>query len=77
MFAAEAQPTPLPKSPISQELTAEWQEIVAMVTPFLGEVRQQLAAQVTAFDPGIAPYAEYGLARQGKRRRAARTSMPI
>ncbi|MDP6795253.1 MAG: polyprenyl synthetase family protein [Verrucomicrobiota bacterium] len=75
MFAAEAQPTPLTESPITQDITAEWQEIAAMVAPFLEEVRQQLAAQVAAFDPGIAPYAEYALASQGKQLRATLTGL--
>ena len=70
MFAAEAQPTPLPGSPIAKETTAEWKGIAAMVAPFLEEVQQQLNAQVTAFDTGIAPFAEYALASQGKQLRS-------
>ena len=43
-----------------------WKTIVAPVEPFLESVHQGLAAQVKAFDPGIAPYAEYALTGNGK-----------
>ena len=75
MFAAEAQPTPLAETPITQDITAEWQKIAAMVAPFLEEVRQQLAAQVSTFDPGIAPYAKYAMTSQGKQLRAMLTGL--
>jgi octaprenyl-diphosphate synthase len=39
---------------------------VEPVEPFLTAVHQGLAAQVKAFDPGIAPYAEYALTGNGK-----------
>jgi len=43
-----------------------WKTIVEPVEPFLEAVHQGLAAQVTAFDPAIAPYAEYALTGNGK-----------
>jgi len=43
-----------------------WKTIVEPVEPFLEAVHQGLAAQVKAFDPGIAPYAEYALTGNGK-----------
>src|SRR5262245_34481549 len=43
-----------------------WKTIVEPVEPFLDAVHQGLAAQVKAFDPGIAPYAEYALTGNGK-----------
>ncbi|HVY72132.1 MAG TPA: polyprenyl synthetase family protein [Verrucomicrobiae bacterium] len=41
------------------------------VEPFLEAVASQLLDQVTAFDPEIAPYAQYALASQGKQLRPA------
>ena len=67
--------TPLPDAPVTQETTAEWQEIALSVAPFLDGVQQQLAGQVAAFDPEIAPYAEYALANQGKQLRATLTGL--
>jgi octaprenyl-diphosphate synthase len=43
-----------------------WKTIVEPVEPFLESVHSGLAAQVSAFDPAIAPYAEYALTGNGK-----------
>lgn len=43
-----------------------WETIIEPVQPFLSLVQTSLEAQVTAFDPEIAPYARYALASQGK-----------
>ncbi len=75
MFAAQAQEAHLPDTPITEEITAEWQEIAMSVVPFLDAVQQELAGQVSAFDPEIAPYAEYALANQGKQLRATLTGL--
>jgi len=75
MLATGTQSTPLPDAPIAQETTADWQEIAVTVMPFLNGVQQQLAGQVAAFDPEIAPYAEYALASQGKQLRATLTGL--
>ena len=75
MLAAGTQTTPLPDAPVTQETTAEWQEIALSVAPFLDGVQQELAGQVAAFDPEIAPYAEYALANQGKQLRATLTGL--
>ncbi|MDP7013794.1 MAG: hypothetical protein QF927_07410, partial [Verrucomicrobiota bacterium] len=69
MLATGTQSIPLPDAPIAQETTADWQEIAVTVMPFLNGVQQQLAGQVAAFDPEIAPFAEYALANQGKQLR--------
>ena len=75
MLATGTQTTPLPDAPIAQETIVEWQEIALSVVPFLDGVQQQLAGQVAAFDPEIAPYAEYALANQGKQLRATLTGL--
>ncbi|MED5382126.1 MAG: polyprenyl synthetase family protein [Verrucomicrobiota bacterium] len=75
MLATGTQSTPLPDAPIAQETTVDWQEIAVTVMPFLNGVQQQLAGQVAAFDPEIAPFAEYALANQGKQLRAALTGL--
>ena len=75
MLATGTQTTPLPDAPVTQETTAEWQEIALSVAPFLDGVQQELAGQVAAFDPEIAPYAEYALANQGKQLRATLTGL--
>ena len=71
MIAAGTQATPLPDASITQNTGVELTEIFLSVAPFLDGVQRQLAEQVAAFDPEIAPYAEYALSRQGKQLRAA------
>ena len=46
-----------------------WRKIVEPVEPFLELVARQLAEQVSAFEPEIAPYAQYALSNQGKQLR--------
>ena len=75
MIAAGTQATPLPDSPITQNTGVELTEIFLSVAPFLDGVQRQLSEQVSAFDPEIAPYAEYALTRQGKQLRAALTGL--
>lgn len=48
---------------------AGWRQIACTVEPFLQTVSRRLAEQIQAFDPGIAPYAEYALSNQGKQLR--------
>ena len=50
---------------------ADWRDIVAPVQPFLSAVTVRLGEQVNAFDPEIAPYAQYALTNQGKHLRPA------
>ena len=45
---------------------AAWEDIVAPVRGFLGRVNEQMAAQVSAFEPELAEYARYALDSQGK-----------
>ena len=75
MIAAGTQATPLPDASITQNTGVELTEIFLSVAPFLDGVQRQLAEQVSAFDPEIAPYAEYALTRQGKQLRAALTGL--
>jgi octaprenyl-diphosphate synthase len=48
-----------------------WKQIVSTAEPFLEAVSQRLAEQIHAFDPEIAPYAEYALSAHGKQLRPA------
>jgi octaprenyl-diphosphate synthase len=48
-----------------------WKQIIEPVEPFLDSVSRRLARQVEAFDPKIAPYADYALKGQGKQLRPA------
>jgi octaprenyl-diphosphate synthase len=52
-------------------LPTGWEEIVAPVRPFLGQVAERLSAQVNCFEPEIAGYARYALNNQGKQLRPA------
>lgn len=51
---------------VSSRIPFGWKEMMRPVQPFLGEVSANLAQQVDAFDPEIAPYARYALTNQGK-----------
>jgi octaprenyl-diphosphate synthase len=48
-----------------------WKQLIDPVEPFLEAVSRQLGEQVAAFDPKIAPYADYALNGQGKHLRPA------
>lgn len=50
---------------------AVWDEVVAPVKAFLGEVSAFLTDQVREFEPEIAEYARYALVNQGKQLRPA------
>ena len=67
---AVAAPTALAESTLSLAEKAvglaAWEDIVAPVRGFLGRVNEQLAAQVSAFEPELAEYARYALDSQGK-----------
>lgn len=72
MFVAESKLTNLPAARTETTATANlWKQIVAPVDPFLEAVSQGLAQQVNAFDPALAPYAEYALTGSGKHLRPA------
>jgi octaprenyl-diphosphate synthase len=62
-------------APITEGLSAEppcsWKQIIDPVEPFLDAVGHRLAQEVNAFDPNIAPYADYALNGQGKHLRPA------
>ena len=57
--------------PAAPSKVVAWKELIRPVQPFLEEVSTNLAQQVDAFDPEIAPYARYALANQGKQIRPA------
>jgi octaprenyl-diphosphate synthase len=48
-----------------------WPDIMVTVKPFLSAVATRLGEQVSSFEPGIAPYAQYALTQSGKQLRPA------
>lgn len=72
MFAADPkvaseQVTP----PVNHKSVCAWKDIIQPVEPFLSAVSHRLAEEVNAFEPEIAPYADYALNGQGKQLRPA------
>jgi octaprenyl-diphosphate synthase len=55
----------------TSDSTAEWQEIVEPVRPFLLSVAERLEAQVEQFEPEIIEHARYALVSRGKQLRPA------
>ena len=53
------------------EESLSWKHIVVSIDPFLSEVACRLSEQVQVFESGIANYAQYALAHQGKQLRPA------
>jgi octaprenyl-diphosphate synthase len=72
MFAADSKvsPSQVVDQP-NPEPVDSWKQIIDPVDPFLQAVSQGLSGQVDAFDPAIAPYAEYALNGDGKHHRPA------
>ena len=72
MFAADSKAV---SGPITDALNSEpvysWKQIIEPVEPFLEAVSRRLGKEVDAFDPAIAPYADYALNGQGKHLRPA------
>lgn len=67
MFAADSKVVSAPISePLKSEQAFSWKQIIDPVEPFLEAVVHRLAKEVDAFDPSIAPYADYALNGQGK-----------
>lgn len=72
MFAADSKEASAPLSPaLRAESPYSWKEIIEPVEPFLQTVGTRLMKQVTAFEPDLAPYAEYALNGNGKHLRPA------
>ncbi len=72
MFAADPKVVSAPIPGTSKiEPVHCWKQIIDPVEPFLEAVGRRLAQQVEAFDPAIAPYADYALNGQGKHLRPA------
>jgi octaprenyl-diphosphate synthase len=72
MFAADSKVVSVPVAhALKAERVYSWKEIMDPVEPFLDAVGQRLAREVDAFDPAIAPYADYSLKGQGKHLRPA------
>jgi len=72
MFAADSKVVSAPIGDTSKaEPAYSWKHIIDPVEPFLDAVAERLAREVTAFDPEVAPYADYALNGQGKHLRPA------
>ena len=72
MFAADSKEAPAPhRSPRRPDLSPAWKDIIEPVEPFLQTVGSRLMKQVTAFEPDLAPYADYALNGHGKHLRPA------
>jgi octaprenyl-diphosphate synthase len=70
MLAVESKLAAAPPAADGQaETPPSWKHLVEPVEPFLDAVAQRLAAQVNAFDPELAQYAEYALTGNGKQLR--------
>jgi octaprenyl-diphosphate synthase len=70
MFAADSKVATAPIT-TSSHAACSWKQIIDPVEPFLEAVGDRLAKEVDAFDPHIAPYADYALNGQGKHLRPA------
>lgn len=72
MLAADSK---IVSAPVADALQARpatpWKQIIDPVEPFLDAVNRRLADAVEAFDPELAPYADYALNGQGKHLRPA------
>src|SRR5215468_312925 len=72
MLAAESK---IVSAPVADTLRSRpalpWKQIIDPVEPFLEAVSARLAREVEAFDPELAPYADYALNGQGKHLRPA------
>jgi octaprenyl-diphosphate synthase len=72
MFAADSKEASAPHCrPLKSDAPDSWKEIIEPVEPFLQTVGNRLMKQVTAFEPDLAPYAEYALNGNGKHLRPA------
>ncbi len=60
---------------LKPEPSSSWKTIIDPIEPFLDAVARRLAREVDAFDPAIAPYADYALNGQGKHLRPALVSL--
>jgi len=67
MLAADSKVVTAPMTDASStEPAYSWKQIIDPVEPFLEAVANRLAQEVNAFDPDIAPYADYAINGQGK-----------
>ncbi len=67
MLAADSNVVPVPeKGLLRDQPPRSWKQLIAPVESFLEAVGRQLSQQVEAFDPDMAPYADYALNGQGK-----------
>lgn len=72
MLAADSKVVSAPLADTSRpEPAHSWKHIINPIEPFLEAVSQRLGAEVQAFDPAVAPYANYALNGQGKHLRPA------
>lgn len=72
MFAAASNAV-APATPAAERAATppDWKHIIEPVEPFLQAVSRRLEEQISAFDPEIAPLAQYALTAQGKQLRPA------
>lgn len=72
MFAAASNAV-APATPAAERAVTppDWKHIIEPVEPFLQAVSRRLEEQISAFDPEIAPLAQYALSAQGKQLRPA------
>lgn len=72
MLATESKVAPTVTSGVFRaQPVYSWKQLVEPVEPFLETVSRRLSQQVNAFDPDLAPYAEYALTGNGKHLRPA------
>jgi octaprenyl-diphosphate synthase len=72
MLAADSKAVPAAVAgTLSTKPAHTWKQIIDPVEPFLEAVSRRLAQEVQAFDPQLAPYADYALNGQGKHLRPA------
>jgi octaprenyl-diphosphate synthase len=72
MLTADSNAVQAPRVALAPVVVGEsWHGLIQPVEWFLESVSDRLAAQVDAFDPGLAEYADYALTGQGKHLRPA------
>ncbi len=72
MFIADSKPVHHRTIPLATDVSLEsWEHLILPVESFLESVSGKLAAQVDAFDPALAEYADYALKGHGKHLRPA------
>jgi len=72
MYIADPKLAQCQTLPLTTDISGEsWQHLILPVESFLESVSERLGAQVDAFDPALAEYADYALKGHGKHLRPA------